>query len=227
MFTLGYTPWNKGKKCPILGVANIGHTPWNKGKKTGLAPWKGKKRPELAKSNASKTMFKKGGTPWNDETANMKTCNYCGKLFKCRPSRILKHCSKECYLKDCKLMDKRDKPCVDCGKLIMRKSVRCRSCANVGSFSPAWNGGSSFEPYGIEFNLKLREEIRKRDNYTCQECGYNQKYLAKKMSIHHIDYNKRNNDKSNLISLCQTCHLQTNFNRNDWSKYFINKNGQK
>src|ERR1700693_2128924 len=34
-----------------------------------------------------------------------------------------------------------------------------------------WKGGKSFEPYASEFNRKLKAFIRKRDNYTCQECG--------------------------------------------------------
>ena len=86
-----------------------------------------------------------------------------------------------------------------------------------------WLGGISFEPYGLEFNNKLKEKIRKRDNYTCQECGKKQKELGYKLHIHHIDYNKKNNQEKNLISLCRQCHLKTNFNRKDWTKYFRKK----
>ena len=86
-----------------------------------------------------------------------------------------------------------------------------------------WQGGKSFEPYSPEFNKELKEEVRKRDNYECQECHYTQKQLGYKLSVHHIDYNKKNNIISNLISLCKSCHTQTNFKREDWSKYFINK----
>ena len=41
--------------------------------------------------------------------------------------------------------------------------------------------------------------------------------------VHHVDYNKKNNDPANLISLCKACHAQTNFNRNDWMEYFEGK----
>jgi len=88
---------------------------------------------------------------------------------------------------------------------------------------PLWQGGKSFEPYGIKFNRKLKGFIRKRDNYTCQECGYIEEKLGYNLHIHHIDYNKQNNNPSNLIGLCRTCHLQTNFNRGDWEKYFGGK----
>lgn len=86
-----------------------------------------------------------------------------------------------------------------------------------------WRGGISFEPYGLEFNSKLKEFIRKRDNYTCQECGFTQEQLGYKLSVHHIDFNKKNNNPNNLISLCRNCHLQTNFNREDWIQYFQSK----
>ena len=45
-----------------------------------------------------------------------------------------------------------------------------------------------------------------------------------KLSIHHIDYCKQNNNPNNLISLCRNCHLQTNYKRKDWINYFKQKN---
>ena len=41
-----------------------------------------------------------------------------------------------------------------------------------------------------------------------------------KLSIHHIDYNKKNCKEDNLISLCVHCHGLTNKNRNSWINYF-------
>ena len=86
-----------------------------------------------------------------------------------------------------------------------------------------WRGGLSFEPYGVEFNKKLRKEIRIRDNYTCQKCNITEKYTRCALSVHHIDYNKKNNKKSNLISLCKGCNSKVNFNRQYWTNYFKNK----
>jgi len=85
---------------------------------------------------------------------------------------------------------------------------------------PNWQGGISFEPYGIEFNKELKEKIRKRDNHVCQECGKTQKELKRKLQIHHIDYNKQNNSSLNFISLCLKCHIKTNYNRTHWKRYF-------
>jgi len=85
---------------------------------------------------------------------------------------------------------------------------------------PNWMGGKSFEPYGTKFNKELKEQIRQRDNYTCQECGKTQEELKELLSVHHIDYNKQHNLPLNLISLCRKCHLKTNYNRKHWTNYF-------
>ena len=83
-----------------------------------------------------------------------------------------------------------------------------------------WQGGKSFEPYGLEFNEDLKEVIRNRDRRKCQICEMTELEQGKKLSVHHIDYNKLNNDPKNLITLCKSCHMKTNFNRNYWIKFF-------
>ena len=83
-----------------------------------------------------------------------------------------------------------------------------------------WQDGKSFEPYGEEFNDSLKEQIRKRDNFICQECGKIEEVLGCKLDVHHIDYDKTNNKPENLICLCKSCHAKTGFNREDWINYF-------
>jgi hypothetical protein len=96
-----------------------------------------------------------------------------------------------------------------------------------GDKSPNWRGGIQYEPYPAAFNDYLKEEIRKRDNYTCQMCGMiDEEHIqiyGYCLSIHHIDYIKENCHKSNLISLCNQCHSRTNYNREHWINYFRNK----
>lgn len=77
MFKKGYTPYNKGRHLVHSGSFKKGMTPWNKGKKTGLAPWKGRKRPNLAQTNAEKTMFKKRSIPWNKGMKGQYSTNLC------------------------------------------------------------------------------------------------------------------------------------------------------
>ena len=73
--------------------------------------------------------------------------------------------------------------------------------------------------YPAEF-FNIRKQIRKRDNYICQICSKTQKQNNRALDVHHIDYDKKNNKEGNLITLCQSCHMKTNANRNYWKKYF-------
>lgn len=84
-----------------------------------------------------------------------------------------------------------------------------------GPHSGRWKGGISFEPYAPEFNSVLKEQVRQRDNYQCQLCHKTER----KLPVHHIDYNKRNNNSDNLISLCRSCHSKTNERREFWKQY--------
>jgi len=95
--------------------------------------------------------------------------------------------------------------------------------AKLGEKSPFWKGGISNDPYPEDWCELLKDSIRKRDNYVCQECGIHQDELDgwfKKLHIHHIDYDKNNLNPYNLISLCNKCHMKTNYNREYWIKYF-------
>ena len=59
---------------------------------------------------------------------------------------------------------------------------------------------------------KLKEQRRKKDNYTCQECGVTQKECLMKfneiLSVHHIDGDDTNNKEENMITLCKGCHTK-------------------
>jgi len=95
--------------------------------------------------------------------------------------------------------------------------------AHKGANSHFWKGGITNDPYPEEWDEKLRENIRQRDNYICKLCGIHQDELKgwnKKLDIHHIDYNKDNFNSDNLISLCRSCHVKTNYNREYWIKFF-------
>jgi len=72
--------------------------------------------------------------------------------------------------------------------------------------------------YGPEFNNKLKAKIRARDNNTCQ----NPQCLGISLNIcvHHIDYDKWNNDPSNLITVCKSCDSIANNNRSWWKQLY-------
>jgi len=104
------------------------------------------------------------------------------------------------------------------GRIMSEEAREKNSKAKSGSNHPAWLGGKSREPYTHEFNNRLKYKIRKRDNFTCNLCYKIE--TDKKFSVHHIDYNKKNNHPSNLITLCRKCHAITCFNREQWTPYF-------
>lgn len=105
--------------------------------------------------------------------------------------------------------------CIDCGgPLKSYGAKRCLPCSQavpkktVGKNNGKWKGGIMFAPYPIGWNKYLKEAIRKRDNYKCQDCGVPQMECVEKLHVHHIDYNKNNLDISNLICLCRRCHTK-------------------
>ena len=110
--------------------------------------------------------------------------------------------------------------CKICGKLLSTyKPIYCAKCKyKIPQNHPCWRGGISREPYSFDFNDELKELIRKRDLYKCQICGAPQEEFVKKLPIHHIDYNKKNSDPKNLITLCMSCHARVNFGRNQWQE---------
>ena len=84
-----------------------------------------------------------------------------------------------------------------------------------------WQGGISFRPYSQDWTETLRKSIRERDNYICRLCGKTQiEELERKLSVHHIDYNKQNCNPDNLITLCNNCNIKINKNRDYWTNYF-------
>ena len=100
--------------------------------------------------------------------------------------------------------------------------AKLRKSAHRGSDHFAWQGGGLlFKNYNGKFTAFLKEQIRKRDNYICQKCGTYQNDLTEKLSIHHIDYDKKNNKPENLLSLCRSCHVSTNVKRAFWTGYLI------
>jgi len=104
------------------------------------------------------------------------------------------------------------------GKVRSEEAKKKMSEVHKGEKNPSWLGGKSFEPYNLDWTKTLKRSIRERDHYTCHLCNRPGK------CIHHIDYNKNNCNPNNLVTLCKSCHMKTNFNRKLWIKFFRNLN---
>lgn len=87
--------------------------------------------------------------------------------------------------------------------------------------------GSDEREYPIEFDNQLKEAIRDRDGRKCAMCRTLEKDCQRNLDVHHIDYDKFNCDPSNLVSLCQSCHIKTNYSRPFWTQVFTKYRGRK
>lgn len=123
--------------------------------------------------------------------------------------------------------------CKDCKKeLVNPNAKRCNHChmmyrIKTGTHPFYIDGKSKKNPYTLEFSKSLKESIRNRDNYECQNCGMTEEehliVIGTNLIIHHIDYDKENCKEDNLITVCKQCNLRANRNRDYWKKLYQNK----
>lgn len=93
-----------------------------------------------------------------------------------------------------------------------------------GENSPAWKGGKSFEPYCPKFTKELKEAIRSKYGRKCVLCGLPESENKKRLSVHHVDYDKGqgcNGKAWKLVPLCVKCHTKTNNNRAFWEQKIL------
>lgn len=84
----------------------------------------------------------------------------------------------------------------------------------AGSNNPRWKGGITPEQKLVRWSQKykdFREEIFKRDKYTCNDCGRRRKPGDRVViNVHHkksfSEYKELRFDKSNVVTLCKECH---------------------
>jgi len=234
---IGQVAWNKGLK---------GQIPWNKGKTYKGKPCSEETKEKIRKANTgyhhTEEAKRKMSESRKKENLSEETIKRMSEAQKG------KHLSEEGKLKLSKFFSGRKLPPLSgehkrkigeanrgkCpSKEARQKMSECHKRENLsketrqklsecqkGSKHWNWQGGKSPELYSIQFNRELKELIRQRDNYQCQLCGMPECENIVKLSVHHIDYNKKNCLPSNLVSLCISCHTKTNYNKKYWIEYF-------
>ncbi|KKN67735.1 hypothetical protein LCGC14_0458830 [marine sediment metagenome] len=84
-----------------------------------------------------------------------------------------------------------------------------------------WKGGISIEPYcSIWRDKGFKKMIRERDgnkclNPTCRK-------TSKRLGGHHINYIKKDCNPWNIITICNSCNMRANYNREYWTKFYQN-----
>ena len=151
-------------------------------------------------------------------------CKQCGKTFSVRPSSKQQFCNYKCAAKWLKgknhhgyNLEERKRICENCGEefVVSYKNCPQKFCSNECQ-GESWRLGDNYsDGYSTAWTEELKTEIRKRDYFVCQLCG------LKGYIVHHIDYDKTNCKKDNLVTLCVSCHMKTNFNRKTWHEYFV------
>lgn len=100
----------------------------------------------------------------------------------------------------------------------MRKQL---SLSHLGEKNSRWMGGISFEPYCPKFNNDLRRRIRAFFGYRCALCGEHESDLTRRLSCHHVEYNKDaccDGKPVRFAALCLRCHSRTNTDRARWEE---------
>lgn len=182
-----------------MSLAKIGKPTWNKGTHGKMNIWnKGIKIDKEKYPNIGHTQ------KHTEETKKKMSEKAKGRKFSEERNKKISEAMKKRIIKPETIEKLRDR----CGKK-----------------NPNWKEEKADRTYHQSWTELLRKEIRKRDKYVCQECGLHQDELYgwnKQLDVHHIDYNKFNCNKNNLITLCRDCHNKTNHNRQYWIKYYTN-----
>ena len=169
-----------------------------------------------------------------------KICEICGKEYQARRAQ---HKSRFCSLQCVGIFQRgrKKKPdserkldqieCEICGVSFFVYSCHkdrtyccSRSCsykrrskkmAGDGNFN--WVGGLSRLPYPWNFAI-ISRSIIERDGYKCQ--NPNCTGADKRLTTHHINYDKQDCRPENLIALCSACNSKANFGRDKWMCFY-------
>lgn len=104
--------------------------------------------------------------------------------------------------------------CSKCGVEFLAQSPHYRYCGKCRSF---YTKGNDYP----KLYYKNRKIAFDRDEMMCQCCGCKEDGLhTNSLLVHHIDTDRGNNSLSNLITMCQQCHLSLH---QKYSKYILRR----
>ena len=158
---------------------------------------------------------------------NAPKCSLCARPMPGK--RGAKFCSPACMKAAPRIVaekpkrPKQPRPCARCQQPFVPVSSRSqfcgRTCANeahalrmVGPGNPHFSTGTSY----AKLFREMRPLIIERDGFACLACKapeqtfellWQDQFVTRtNLAVHHLDENPANNDPSNLVTLCGTCH---------------------
>jgi hypothetical protein len=165
-----------------------------------------------------------------------KSCVICSRSFRVKPvNRNARHCSLQCVgigQRGRKLKSRKvQQSCVVCGAAfpvepsrLTRRLCCSASCSSqyraqirTGAGNPNWAGGVSRLPYPWNFR-RISRAVIERDGHRCQnpDCPG----TDRRLTTHHINYDKSDCRADNLICLCSACNSRANFDRPKWQSFY-------
>jgi hypothetical protein len=109
---------------------------------------------------------------------------------------------------------------------VEERTANCQKCGLV-KIKPKYDGSGSFRcKVGWKKGAKkYRSKTRKRSERPyvkykkdrCQNCGFIPVHSCQ-LDVDHIDGNNKNNEVSNLQTLCANCHRLKTYVNKDWEK---------
>jgi len=152
-----------------------------------------------------RTLSKKTRLAMSKSRSGSKNCNYNKKFSP----KVLKNMS-----------------LAQIGKKHSEEHKEKISQAVRGENHPNWQGGFSKKDYCLSFyDEEYKQNIRDRDGNICLNCNTKHNN-GTKLDVHHINYNKKDCTLKNLVTLCDSCHSRSNFNREwhtEWYRLILNK----
>ena len=138
----------------------------------------------------------------NKKTPVKIECNICHYQWFYSPTSLMPSSQKQYHFKGCPNCKYVETICMECGKPI--KILQSRIKENNFCSRECGNRYKNRDKINTIDSTAYRRNAFLYYPHKCKICGWNKDERV--LEVHHIDENRNNNDISNLVILCPTCH---------------------
>lgn len=146
-----------------------------------------------------------------DSLASGQTCVDIARELKCSPAAIQKRAALMGII--LKRGNPSNAPFMHTPKAVAKATATRseRGYYSMPQKNANWRGGISRQAkYNFQFTKELKQHVRERDGNRCRLCGAtrNDRPNGGLLDVHHRNFDKTDNSKNNLITLCRPCHIR-------------------